>query len=48
MSIRARKRHPYIHKPKLRKLGWVVVRVWEHELKNPARVIAKLLHHLQG
>ncbi len=27
---------------KLRKMGWKVVRVWEHELKVPARVAAKL------
>ncbi len=26
----------------LRKLGWVVVRVWEHELKIPQTVSAKL------
>ena len=26
----------------LRKLGWVVVRVWEHELKIPQKVAAKL------
>jgi len=26
----------------LRKLGWTVVRVWEHELKNPGKVAAKL------
>jgi G:T-mismatch repair DNA endonuclease (very short patch repair protein) len=32
----------------LRKLGWVVACVWEHQLKDPAQVIAKLLHHLQG
>ncbi len=27
----------------LRKMGWVVVRVWEHELKNSERVAAKLI-----
>jgi DNA mismatch endonuclease, patch repair protein len=26
----------------LRKQGWRVVKVWEHELKHPARVLAKL------
>lgn len=26
----------------LRKMGWKVVRVWEHELKNPEKVVAKL------
>jgi G:T-mismatch repair DNA endonuclease (very short patch repair protein) len=26
----------------LRKLGWRVVRVWEHELKFPEKVAAKL------
>ena len=26
----------------LRKLGWKVVRVWEHELKFPEKVAAKL------
>jgi hypothetical protein len=48
MSIRARKRHPYIHKPKLRKMGWKVVRVWEHELKDPSQVVTKLLRHLSA
>ena len=27
----------------LRKLGWKVVRVWEHELKVPEKVAAKLV-----
>jgi DNA mismatch endonuclease (patch repair protein) len=27
----------------LRKLGWRVVRVWEHELKDPEKVAAKLV-----
>ena len=26
----------------LRKMGWVVVRVWEHELNQPAKVAAKI------
>ena len=26
----------------LRKMGWKVVRVWEHELRSPKRVIVKL------
>jgi len=26
----------------LRKMGWKVVRVWEHELKSPLRVVAKV------
>jgi len=30
---------------KLRKLGWKVVRVWEHEMKNTSRVAAKLFRH---
>ena len=29
----------------LRKLGWRVLRVWEHELKEPLRVVAKLRKH---
>ena len=29
----------------LRKLGWKVVRVWEHELKEPLNVVAKLRKH---
>jgi DNA mismatch endonuclease (patch repair protein) len=32
----------------LRKLGWRVVRVWEHELKVPEKVAAKLVKQLQG
>lgn len=31
----------------LRKLGWKVVRVWEHELKNPSRIAAKLTRYLK-
>ena len=30
----------------LRKLGWNVVRVWEHELKFPEEVVAKLMRVL--
>ena len=30
----------------LRKMGWKVIRVWEHELKNPSSVAAKLFRHL--
>jgi len=30
----------------LRKLGWKVVRVWEHELKQPARVVQKVRKRL--
>jgi len=26
----------------LRKMGWKVVRVWEHELKSPVKVIWKI------
>jgi DNA mismatch endonuclease (patch repair protein) len=26
----------------LRKLGWTVIRIWEHELKDPEKVSAKL------
>jgi very-short-patch-repair endonuclease len=26
----------------LRKLGWSVVRVWEHELKEPKKVVVKI------
>ena len=32
----------------LRKLGWSVVRVWEHELKYPEKVVAKLIKVLVG
>ena len=31
---------------KLRKAGWNVVRVWEHELKSPLKIVAKLKKHL--
>jgi DNA mismatch endonuclease (patch repair protein) len=30
----------------LRKMGWKVVRVWEHELKVPEKVAAKIKRHL--
>jgi G:T-mismatch repair DNA endonuclease (very short patch repair protein) len=29
----------------LRKLGWSVVRVWEHELKEPEKVAGKIKKH---
>jgi G:T-mismatch repair DNA endonuclease (very short patch repair protein) len=29
----------------LRKSGWKVVRMWEHELKSPLKVVAKLKKH---
>src|SRR5690349_5229967 len=29
----------------LRKAGWKVLRVWEHELREPAKVAKKLLKH---
>lgn len=31
----------------LRKLGWTVVRVWEHELKEPQKVAARIKDILQ-
>jgi DNA mismatch endonuclease, patch repair protein len=31
----------------LRKMGWVVVRVWEHELSNPNRVAKRIFSALQ-
>jgi DNA mismatch endonuclease (patch repair protein) len=31
----------------LRKIGWAVVRVWEHELKKPERVAAKLKKYFE-
>jgi DNA mismatch endonuclease (patch repair protein) len=33
---------------KLRKQEWKVVRVWEHELNNPEKVVAKLRKVLSG
>jgi DNA mismatch endonuclease (patch repair protein) len=30
----------------LRKMGWGVIRVWEHALKKPERVAAKLRKYL--
>jgi DNA mismatch endonuclease (patch repair protein) len=29
----------------LKKMGWKVIRVWEHELREPAKVAKKLLKH---
>lgn len=29
----------------LRKAGWKVVRIWEHELKNPSKIITKLMKY---
>lgn len=31
----------------LRDLGWCVIRVWEHELKTPAKVLAKISEKLR-
>src|SRR5688572_9972111 len=31
----------------LRKLGWKVIRVWEHELKYPEKVAAKIKKYLE-
>jgi len=31
----------------LRKLGWRVVRVWEHELKYPEKVTAKVKKYFE-
>jgi DNA mismatch endonuclease (patch repair protein) len=31
----------------LRKLGWKVIRVWEHELKFPEKVVVKLRKHFE-
>lgn len=36
-----RKRDRYVNR-ELRKLGWQVVRIWQHQLKKPARAVAKL------
>jgi DNA mismatch endonuclease, patch repair protein len=36
-----RKRDRYVNR-ELRKLGWQVVRIWQHQLKRPARTVAKL------
>jgi len=32
----------------LRKAGWRVVRIWEHELRNPVRVVALISKALHG
>jgi len=32
----------------LRKAGWKVVRVWEHELRNPSRVGTKLMKYYRA
>ncbi len=31
----------------LRKLGWRVVRVWEHELKYPEKVAAEIKRYIE-
>ena len=31
----------------LKKLGWEVIRVWEHEFREPQKVVAKLKKRLQ-
>jgi DNA mismatch endonuclease, patch repair protein len=32
----------------LRKLGWKVIRVWEHEFKNPSKIVARLMKHFDA
>ena len=32
----------------LRKMGWNVVRVWEHELSKPERVAAKVVRVMEA
>lgn len=32
----------------LRRLGWSAIRVWEHDLGNPERVIRKVSRYLEG
>ncbi|MDO8754191.1 MAG: hypothetical protein Q7J80_09895, partial [Anaerolineales bacterium] len=39
-----KRRDKYVSR-ELRKMRWKVVRVWEHELKNPSKVAAKLLEY---
>ena len=31
----------------LRKTGWKVVRVWEHELKKPAKIVPKIKKYIE-
>jgi DNA mismatch endonuclease (patch repair protein) len=38
-------RDKFVNK-KLQKLGWKVVRVWEHELKDPERVARKIQRYI--
>ena len=42
MKLQANKDRDTFVTRELRKLGWKVVRVWEHELKFPEKVAAKL------
>lgn len=42
-----RKRDRFVTR-ELLKLGWQVVRIWQHQLKNPARTVAKLERCLNG
>jgi len=33
---------------KLRRMGWVVMRLWQHEIKNePDLCVTRIVHHLQ-
>ena len=31
----------------LRRMGWKVVRVWEHELKKPQKIVTKIIEYLK-
>ncbi|GAB4403935.1 MAG: very short patch repair endonuclease [Anaerolineales bacterium] len=41
-KLKANKERDKVVNRELRRLGWKVVRVWEHELKLPDKVIVKL------
>lgn len=41
-----RKRDRYVSR-ELRKLGWKVVRIWQHQLANPARVAGRVIRALE-
>jgi DNA mismatch endonuclease, patch repair protein len=44
-KLRGNKRRDKFVTRELKKMQWKVVRVWEHELKNPATVVRKLMRH---
>jgi DNA mismatch endonuclease, patch repair protein len=41
-----RKRDRYVGR-ELRRIGWKVIRIWQHQLRYPARIARRIMHALE-